>query len=202
MSLQAFSTDHDDLPSVSSSSSDRFVFPPSPDFEVPSPNSPFDDDDEEDLPDDFVGVLYVGYPLRPSQACYDLVGLGLPSSVVPDYRRERFGELDLTSPQFDELLSSLVSPLRSKRKGSISFSYLNSSTASKSSRELYIIAEEDNEDWETPRSMSLPCIRRAYSQSTESPSLNERIVRVIRGFVVLSRLKLYSHSRLETPVPN
>jgi hypothetical protein len=187
LSLQAFSTDHDDFSSPSSSFSDRFVFPPSPDFEVPSPNSPFDDDDEDDeenFPDDFVGAFYVGYPLRPSQACYDLVGLGLPSNAIPDDRRERFGELDLTSPHFDELLSSLVSPLRSKRRSSISPSYLNSITISKSSRELYIIAEEDNEDWETAHSMSLPCIRHTYSQPPESPS-NERTVRSVSGFTLL-----------------
>ncbi|XP_006459227.1 hypothetical protein AGABI2DRAFT_116205 [Agaricus bisporus var. bisporus H97] len=168
----ASSTDHDDFPSPASSFSDRFVFPPSPEFEIPSSNSPFDDDEEEEIfPVDFVGVFNVGYPLRPSRARYDLVGLGLPSNVIPDDRRERFGEPDPASPDLDELLPSLASSRRSsrhKRSISCSNSYPNSAAIAKSPRQLFSIAEEDSEDRETPRSTSLPCIRHTCSQLSGS----------------------------------
>lgn len=176
---QASSTDHDDFPSPASSFSDRFVFPPSPEFEIPSSNSPFDDDEEEEIfPVDFVGVFNVGYPLRPSRARYDLVGLGLPSNVIPDDRRERFGEPDPASPDLDELLPSLASSRRSsrhKRSISCSNSYPNSAAIAKSPRQLFSIAEEDSEDRETPRSTSLPCIRHTCSQLSGSSNYGRTV---------------------------
>ncbi|KAF9448544.1 hypothetical protein P691DRAFT_800558 [Macrolepiota fuliginosa MF-IS2] len=98
--------------------------------------------DDEGLPEDFVGVLNVGYPLRPSEGRYGLVGLGFPSGMETQDRRER-QEVGLLSPEFmeDSDCPSLSSPSMDHN------STLDFDASVVTPRELFVIAEADDEDW-------------------------------------------------------
>jgi len=59
--------------------------------------------DKATIPEDFVGVLNTGYPLRPSRAYLSLSGLGMLIAAHPDDSLE---DTDSTTATFQEGLSS------------------------------------------------------------------------------------------------
>ncbi|KAJ3560098.1 hypothetical protein NP233_g11057 [Leucocoprinus birnbaumii] len=106
---------------------------------------------DDGIPDDFVGVLNVGYPLHPSKAHSDLAGLGLGLSIPFDsYPGEESVEMDMDvmtpdltiflekSPALESTPSFLVG--EEVTVGNVVGCFLNT-------RPLFVIAEEDDADW-------------------------------------------------------
>jgi hypothetical protein len=154
----------------------------SPSLSLDSPPHQFPGDGE--IPDDFVGVLNVGYPLRPSAAHYGLSGLGLSGLSVdthPGELRETSEDMDVLTSNPEDCFESPESFFSSPTKEMYTMpEFVGDWYPIANDRDLFVIAEEGEEDLE------LPSNKTSTPQFEEFQSADEAAVSTHRLDVLLT----------------